>query len=113
MENLLPYIVVQVAVENEEQAARIAMAVVEKKLAACAQIFPIKSTYEWKNNIVQDSEWLIFMKTRKEVFDELQAYVKELHSYEVPEILAIPVVAGSSSYLSWIDGCLLAGKPKR
>ncbi len=97
------YIFVQVTAGDVDQAWAIARALVERKLAACAQVFPIRSCYEWEGQIVEDNEALIFIKSRREAYDRLEACVKELHRYEVPEILAVPIVAGSEKYLRWID----------
>jgi periplasmic divalent cation tolerance protein len=96
-------IFVQVTAGSAEEAWTIARALVERKLAACAQVFPIRSCYEWQGEIQEDNEAMIFVKSRLDLYAELEAYVKELHSYDVPEILALPVVAGSEAYLRWID----------
>jgi periplasmic divalent cation tolerance protein len=98
------YIQVFTTAEKKEDAERIAKNVVEKRLAACVQIIgPASSTYWWKNNVETSSEWLIIMKTKKNVYPKLEKSIKELHPYEVPEILAMPVVAGSKQYLEWLD----------
>jgi periplasmic divalent cation tolerance protein len=94
---------VQVTAGSAEEAWTIARALVERKLAACAQVFPIRSCYEWQGEIQDDSEVMIFVKSRLDLYSEIEACVKELHSYDVPEILALPVVAGSEGYLRWID----------
>lgn len=89
--------------ETKEQAQRIAHAVVEKRLAACAQIVgPISSIYWWKEKVESAHEWMCVMKTRKELFDVLERAVREIHPYEIPEIVAIPIVAGSENYLEWL-----------
>lgn len=103
-------IVVLVAAANAEQARTIARTTVERKLAACAQVLPIQSYYEWEGAIVEDDELLILLKSRREVYAELEACVKELHSYSVPEIIALPIVAGSASYLHWLDS-IIAARP--
>ncbi|MEU7881129.1 divalent-cation tolerance protein CutA [Microbispora bryophytorum] len=85
------------------EAARICAAVVAHRLAACAQVVaPISSTYWWAGEVQQAEEWLVLMKTTVDRFDDLAACVRELHSYEVPEIVAVPIVQGMPDYLEWI-----------
>lgn len=98
-----PYIIVQVSAGNRDEAATIARKVVEHKLVACAQILPIHSFYEWKGAIQSEDEYLIVMKTRRDVYSDLEACILEVHSYDVPEIMALPVVAGLEAYVQWID----------
>ncbi|MFC4589332.1 divalent-cation tolerance protein CutA [Sphaerisporangium corydalis] len=75
----------------------------ERRLAACAQVVaPIASTYWWEGEVQRSDEWLLFMKTTSDRFDDLAAHVRGLHSYEVPEIVAVPLVAGTADYLEWI-----------
>jgi len=90
--------------ETKSDAQAIARAVVEKRLAACVQIIgPITSTYWWQGEIETAEEWLCLIKTRADLFEQLEAAIKEVHPYDVPEILAVPVVAGSEDYLAWLD----------
>jgi len=97
------YLVVQVSAPNEAEARMIARSVVERKLAASAQIFPVYSVYEWRNEIKEHAEYLILLKSKRNLYPALEALLTEIHSYEVPEIFAIPFVAGATSYLQWID----------
>jgi periplasmic divalent cation tolerance protein len=98
------YIQVITAIEKREDAEKIANAMVEKRLAACVQIIgPIVSTYWWKGNIESAEEWLCIIKSKKDLYDELEKAIKAMHPYETPEILALPVVAGSKDYLKWIN----------
>jgi periplasmic divalent cation tolerance protein len=98
------YIQVFTTVEKREDADRIASSVVNKRVAACAQALgPIRSTYWWKGKVEQAEEWLLVMKTREALFSLLEKEIKAIHPYEVPEIIALPIVAGSASYLEWID----------
>jgi periplasmic divalent cation tolerance protein len=91
-------------VEKREDAERIASIVVNKRVAACAQILgPIQSTYWWKGKVEQAGEWLVMMKTRQELYAALEKEIRAVHPYEVPEIIALPIVAGSASYLDWIQ----------
>ncbi|MCK4910531.1 MAG: divalent-cation tolerance protein CutA [Thermodesulfovibrionales bacterium] len=97
-------IVVIVTASNEEEAAKIGKALVDERLAACANIVPkIRSIYRWEGKVQDDPETLMLIKTTDGAFDALLKRVKELHSYSVPEIIALPIGAGSSDYLSWIE----------
>ena len=98
------YIQVFTTVEKREDANRIASIVVNKRVAACAQILgPIHSTYWWKGKVEEAGEWLLMMKTRQDLFTALEKEIKAVHPYEVPEITALPIVAGSEPYLQWIE----------
>ena len=87
-----------------EEAGAIARRLVEAGLAAGAQILPIDSIYRWQADIVEDSEWLMLVKTRQERFRAIESVVNEMHSYEVPPILMIEMDDASEPYLAWIDG---------
>ena len=98
------YIQVFTTVEKREDADRIASIVVNKRAAACAQVVgPIQSTYWWKGKVERAGEWLLMMKTRGDLFSSLEKEIKTFHPYEVPVIIALPIVAGSQSYLKWIE----------
>jgi periplasmic divalent cation tolerance protein len=87
-----------------EEAERIARELVEAHLAACVQIVgPIVSTYRWKGKIETCEEWQCWAKTRGELFARVEEAIRRIHPYEMPEILAVPVVFGSTSYLAWLD----------
>jgi len=89
---------------SAQAAAQIARALVERRLAACVNILaPVQSVYHWKGAIEESAEWLLVIKTRRELFGPLAEALRALHSYEVPEIVALPIVAGSPAYLDWID----------
>jgi periplasmic divalent cation tolerance protein len=97
-------IVVFSACDSEEQAGRIARALVEQRLAACVNILPgARSIYRWKGQIEDAAEWLLIIKTRRGLVDQLRVTISKIHTYEVPELLAVPVVEGSESYLAWLD----------
>lgn len=97
-------IVVFSTCDSEEQAGRIAHALVEQRLAACINIVPgVRSVYRWKGEIQDGAEWLLVIKSRRDLMDQLRAAIGKIHSYEVPELLALPVVDGSLSYLAWLD----------
>lgn len=96
-------IVVYVTAPSEDAAAVIARALIEQKLAACVNIVRnIRSIYSWQGKIEDDDEVLMIIKTQKKHFDALSEKVKELHSYDVPEIIALPIFKGSDDYLEWI-----------
>jgi periplasmic divalent cation tolerance protein len=98
------YIQVFTTVEKREDANRIASSVVNKRVAACAQILgPIHSTYWWKGKVEEAGEWLLMMKTRQDLFTALEKEIKAVHPYDVPEITALPIVVGSERYLQWIE----------
>jgi periplasmic divalent cation tolerance protein len=96
-------IIVFVTCGSEEEAAKIANALVDERLAACVNIIsPIRSIYRWEGKIWDEKEWLLVIKTQKRRFGELEKKVKSLHSYSVPEVIALPIVEGSASYLKWL-----------
>src|ERR1051326_6408363 len=100
-------IVVLMAAPSADEATRLAEKLVERKLAACVQILPpMTSIYVWKGEVERASEILLIAKSTGSKFAELEAAVRAMHSYETPEIIALPIVAGSQSYLSWLSDCL-------
>lgn len=99
------YIQVITTTEKREDAERIARTLVEARLAACVQVLgPITSTYRWKGAIETAQEWQCVAKSRVERFDKIDEAVRAVHPYDVPEILAVPITAGSRAYLEWLDG---------
>jgi periplasmic divalent cation tolerance protein len=104
-ENRAEPIVVLMTAANREEANRLADALIEARLAACVQLLPeIQSVYRWQGKIVRDQEVLLLAKTKQALFAELDQKVREIHSYETPEILALPVSAISEPYLKWLVG---------
>ncbi|MEU7696498.1 divalent-cation tolerance protein CutA [Microbispora hainanensis] len=94
---------VRVTTSSRVGADHLCVVIVRQRLAACAQVIaPISSTYWWGGEVQQAEEWLVLMKTTADRFDDLAACVRELHSYEVPEIVAVPIVQGTPDYLEWI-----------
>jgi len=92
------------ATGSEQEAERISTALVERRLAACVQtIGPVSSRYRWQDKVETAREWLCLVKTNVHRYDEVEAAIRELHSYEEPEIVAMPIVAGSAGYLSWLS----------
>jgi periplasmic divalent cation tolerance protein len=98
-------IVVLVTCGSAKEARRIARAVVQQRMAACANIVatPVQSVYRWKGRVESAEEFLLVIKTTQGRFAELKAAVKRLHSYDVPEIIALPIAAGGTNYLNWIS----------
>ncbi len=95
---------VLVTASSEEEAKKIAFSLVEKKAAACVNLVKdIESIYRWKGRISDEKEVLLVIKTRKKLYKTVEEEVKRLHSYQVPEIIALPVSAGSKDYLYWMD----------
>lgn len=95
--------VVLVTTGSETEAETIATALLEERLAACVNILsPVRSVYRWQGKIVDDREWLLVIKTRAERFAAVETRVRALHSYEVPEVISLPLLAGSADYLDWI-----------
>jgi len=98
-------------VADRENADRIAMALVESRLAACVQVAgPITSTYRWQGKIETAEEWQCWAKTDRRLFAEVERAIRAIHPYDVPEILALPVLAGGADYLKWLDEALAREK---
>jgi periplasmic divalent cation tolerance protein len=94
---------------SAEEAAKIARALVEKKLAACVNVMPaVRSFYRWKGVIEDEQESLLVIKSSRALFNDLRVEIEKLHSYEVPEVIAVPIVDGSEGYLEWLDRELAA-----
>ena len=97
-------IVVLSTCDSAEKAAEIARHLVEKRLAACVNIVSgARSIYHWQGKIEDTAEWLLVIKSRRDLFASLSKELTSVHSYEVPEVIALPVVDGSESYLAWLD----------
>lgn len=96
-------LVVFVTTASTDEATRIAHKVVEGRLAACANVVPdVRSIFRWEGRTAEEAEVLIILKTESARFDELCQQIKAVHSYEVPEIIALPIVHGSAEYLKWV-----------
>ncbi|HXN97678.1 MAG TPA: divalent-cation tolerance protein CutA [Candidatus Acidoferrales bacterium] len=109
---MIAKIVVLVTCGSTKEARKIARALVEQRLAACANILasPVHSVYRWKGKVESAKEFLLIIKTTQSRFAKLQAEVKRLHSYDVPEIIALPISRGTANYLTWISDSV---KPPR
>ncbi len=101
-------VVVLVTCGMAREADRIATELVKRRLAACVNVLEarVRSTYRWKGKVETAAEYLLLIKTSKSKLRALRATVERLHSYEVPEIIALPIVAGSPAYLRWLGECL-------
>lgn len=98
------YAVIFITCANKNEAGRIAKALVKDKLAACVNILDkIESIFWWQSKVDQAKEALLIVKTKKSALSKLIKKVKSLHSYTVPEIIALPIIAGNKKYLDWID----------
>jgi periplasmic divalent cation tolerance protein len=102
-QTLNEYGVVLVTASSQAEAEMIANTLVEAKLAACVNLIPIRSIYTWKGEICRDEEWQLVIKTCLQNFSDLEAKVRSLHSYETPEILLLPITAGSRPCLQWLS----------
>jgi len=98
------YVVVLSTTPNLSEAERLGKEMVEKGLVACVNIIPqIRSIYKWKEKLHNEEEMLLVMKSRKDRTGEIIDYIRKNHSYEVPEIVSLPITSGSEKYLAWID----------
>ena len=96
---------------SAEEARKIARELVERRLAACVNIIPqIESIYRWQDKVESAQEWLLLIKTNATQFAAVRDAIRELHSYDVPECIAINIEDGSPAYLQWLDDCLKARK---
>jgi periplasmic divalent cation tolerance protein len=103
------YIQVLTTVGSEQEAERIGTELLEKRLAACVQTLgPITSRYRWQGKLETEREWQCLAKTEERLYEEVEATIRAVHSYEEPEIVATPIVAGSSGYLDWLSAQLVA-----
>jgi periplasmic divalent cation tolerance protein len=97
------YIIILVTAENRDQAEKISQELLAEKLIACANIIsPVFSCFLWQGKVKKAEECLIIMKTKRSLFGEISLCVKSMHSYEAPEVIALPIIDGSENYLSWM-----------
>ena len=99
------YAVVTTACANEDEADKIASVLINKRLVACVQMFPISSRYIWNGELCSDKEVLLFIKCRRDNYAAIEQVILENHSYVLPEILLTPVEGGYKKYLKWLDAC--------
>ena len=106
------YIVVETTTDTRDLAIRIAETLIEKRLAACVQIAnPIESVYRWEGKVHREQEFSVSIKTRKQLFDNVSAAIRELHTYDEPQVIALEIFNGSKTYLSWIESETSDGSP--
>jgi len=106
-------IVIFITSGSEEEAKKLARVLVEEKLAACINIIHgVESLYWWKGKMESSKEWMLVVKTQRKKVKEVVKRVKEIHSYEVPEVIALPIVEGNKDYLQWISDALTLPKRK-
>jgi len=94
--------VVLITAASQTEAEAIARELIQAKLAACVGLMPVRSIYTWQGEVHQDAEWQLLIKTDLQQFAALEARVRSIHSYEVPEIIALPILQGSPPYLQWM-----------
>ena len=97
------YGLVLVTASSQSEGEAIAQALLQFKLAACVNLMPIRSLYTWHDEVHNEAEWQLMIKTDLRNFSQIEAKVRELHSYEVPEVIVLPIIMGSQPYLSWIS----------
>ena len=98
------YIQITTTTEKKEQAVVIAEKLVKLRLAACVQVSgPVKSFFRWKGKIDKTDEWVCTAKSKNKLYKKVEKTILEIHPYEVPEIIAVPIISGSDEYLKWID----------
>ena len=97
-----PEIVVILSTVPQEKSEAMARALLEKRLVACVNTMPVRSFYHWKGDFCDDQEQLLIMRATRKKADDVIAALKEMHPYEVPEIIALPVIAGHVPYLEWV-----------
>jgi|RhiMethySRZTD1v2_1073278.scaffolds.fasta_scaffold498225_2 periplasmic divalent cation tolerance protein len=110
MQGLSGRVVALSTVGSAEEADRLARALVERRLAACVNVVPgVVSHYRWQGELQRDDERLLVIKTRAERIEALRDALRELHPYELPELVAFEITAGSEAYLKWLDDSVLGG----
>ncbi|HEU5304789.1 MAG TPA: divalent-cation tolerance protein CutA [Gemmatimonadales bacterium] len=107
------FVQVTTTLPDEETARRVASCAVDERLAACAQVLgPISSIYRWRGEVKQEQEWYCHLKSTGARLAALEARIRELHPYEVPEIIALPIIRGNPRYLEWIREELTADQER-
>jgi len=103
------FVVILVTTSSQEEGLNIARALVDSRLAACVNMIPgLRSIYRWKGKIWDEGELLLLIKTQTALFEKVEGKIKEIHSYEVPEIIAIPIIRGFETYLNWLEESTLS-----
>ncbi len=102
-DDMSDHCVVQTTLPSEAQADELARALGQARLAACVQVQAIRSYYVWQERAHDEPEWLLSIKTRRALYPQLEAWLRERHPYDTPEIICLPITAGSAAYLAWVD----------
>ncbi len=103
----MKYITVLSTVSSKKEGEKIAKILLRKRLAACVQVIPgLQSFYIWKKKICHEAEYLLMIKSKASLFSRLEKAIRDIHSYEVPQIVAIPILQGTRSYLKWLNASL-------
>ena len=97
------YITVMITAANDDEASMLGRALVQEKLIACANLYSVNSIYHWKDKLYEEVEVTLMCKTVEANLEKIISRVKELHSYDVPEIVALPIIGGSKEYLDWVS----------
>ncbi|HSR73424.1 MAG TPA: divalent-cation tolerance protein CutA [Sulfurovum sp.] len=97
------YCIITTTTDSKENAETITQFLVENKLVACVQSTAIQSTYYWGGSITESEEILLQMKTKRSLFEKIQAHIEHLHTYDVPEIIMVPIAGANRRYLQWIE----------
>lgn len=101
---MLPFIQIATTTTTRDEAQQIARMLIETRLVACAQVTgPVTSVYHWQGGIENGEEWLCTLKTRETLFEKVAMAIREVHSYQCPEIVATPIVAATADYLAWLE----------
>lgn len=89
---------------SAEEAERLARHLIDRHLAACVSVIsPVRSFYRWNGEVANSEEWMLLIKTSRDLFHEIQSQLESNHTYELPEVIALPIVEGSANYLAWLD----------
>ena len=100
---MTPFIQIQTTTPKKNEAIKIAEALAKRRLSACTQIIgPVESVFRWKGKLVREKEWLCLIKTKKSLYQKVEREIKKIHLYDLPEIIATPIISGSKGYLNWI-----------
>ena len=100
----MEFIVILITASSMEEGEKIAGSLVENRMVACVNVVPsVKSFFFWEGKPAQESEVLLIAKSRRSFLDKIVEHVKKIHSYKVPEIIALPVIGGSEEYLKWVE----------
>lgn len=101
---MTPYIQIATTTATQEEAQQIAAVLIDQHLVACAQVSgPLVSIYHWQGKVETNAEWLCTLKTHETLFERVSAAIREVHSYQCPEIVATPIIAVSADYLAWLE----------